>query len=80
MGFYFRFFLYTLTAWAVLVMLALLLGFALAAWLKCDVQLYFALGMFLVGADVSFMFGKKAEYERDAKVVSAQTPPTPPTT
>lgn len=55
--------------------LALLLGFGLAVWMKADSQLFIALGLFLVGAGASFMWGNVQEHRAEILKPAATTEP-----
>lgn len=43
-------------------LVSLLLGMMFCAWMKADVQLYFAFGAFVVGRDFSFMWANTKEH------------------
>jgi hypothetical protein len=53
--------------------LLLLLGFIVAAYLKCDVNLYFGFAATLVGKTGIFMWGKSKEYSANTAVEVAKT-------
>ena len=59
--------------------LLLFAGFLAAAYLKCDVNLYFGYAAALAGKTGIFMWGKGKEYEANTKVevAKAQVTATP---
>ena len=57
--------------------LLLFLGFLGAAYLKCDVNLYYGFAAALCGKTGIFMWGKGKEYEANTKVAVAQASTTP---
>ena len=53
--------------------LLLFAGFLVAAYLKCDVNLYYGFGAMVVGKTGVFMWGKSKEYQANTTVEVAKT-------